>query len=481
MTISIEGSTHTGIRLANLTEDIAATPRKAAPGLIGPEDPGYDTYRKPWNKLFDRRPATIARCLTAQDVAAALRFATSRGLPVAVRSGGHSVAGYSTIEGGVLIDLSLMKELTIDPQKRVATAGPGLTWGDFSGQAARYGLTTPAGDSASVGVGGLTTGGGIGWLARKYGMTIDHLRSAEVVTASGEIVTASPTEHPDLFWAIRGGGGNFGIVTRFEFNLVPVGEVLAGVLVFPAEPEILAAYTQVALEAPDELTTISDVMKVPPIPFLSSDLYGKLHFLVTFCYAGDPEEGRRAIAPLASIGPVLGRMVAPMPYPGIYKFTEAGTVSSAAVVRNHFLNGLDEDEARAIIASGHEGTSPHSMVQIRALGGQMARVPVEATAFAHRDKPVLVVAINPWNPTPGEQTAVHTAWADQLWQKLSPRSAGSYVGFQGDEDKDGELTQAVYPTATYSRLAQVKATYDPGNLFKANRNIAPAGASSAAL
>jgi len=457
----------------NLAVIATATPTVQGLELIRPGDPGYETYRKVWNKLFDRRPALITRCRTANDVAEAVCLAQREGLAIAVRSGGHSVAGYSTIEGGMLIDLSAMKGLTIDPEKRIAVAEPGLTWGEYTGQAARYGLATPAGDASSVGVGGLTLGGGIGWLARKYGMTIDHLISAQIVTAQGEIITASETEHSDLFWAIRGGGGNFGIATRFEFRLVPVGQILAGGFVYPAEPEILAAFTRVALEAPDELTIISEVMKTPPIPFLSPDLYGKVHFHIIVCYVGDPEEGERVLAPFASIGPVLGRMIAPMPYPAIYNFTEEATVSHAASVRNHFLDNFDEEVARTILESMSEATSPMSMVQIRPLGGQMARVPADATAFAHRNSPVLVAAINPWDQAPGESSAPHIAWSERLWESLRSRSAGAYVGFQGDEKSSGNPGEGVYPFATYSRLAEIKAKYDPDNLFRANHNVTP--------
>lgn len=476
MVISIEAKKETELHLGSLNAISTAAP--AAPTtqgveLIRPGDPGYETHRKAWNSLFDRRPALITRPRSAEEVAEAVRLARREGLAIAVRSGGHSVAGHSTTEGGLLIDLSRMKGLTIDPEKRVAVAEPGLTWGEYSGQAARYGLATPAGDASSVGVGGLTLGGGIGWLARKYGMTIDHLVSAQVVTAQGEILTASEREHPDLFWAIRGGGGNFGIVTRFEFRLVPVPQILAGGFIYPAEPEIVAAYARVALEAPEELTTISNLMRTPPIPFLSPDLYGKVHFHIIFCYAGDPEEGQRAIAPLASLGPLLGQMVAPMPYPGIYGFTEEATVSHAASVRNHFLNGVDEEVASSLVESMKDATSPMSVVQIRPLGGQMARVAPEATAFAHRNRPVLVAGINPWDQAPGESSAPHIGWSERLWEQLRPHSAGAYVGFVGDEKSTGDPGEGTYPAATYSRLAEVKAKYDPENLFRANHNITP--------
>jgi FAD/FMN-containing dehydrogenase len=408
------------------------------------------------------------------DVVRAVKVARQRGLPIAVRSGGHSMAGFSTTDGGLLVDLSLMDSLSIDPDRRVATVEPGLTWGAYSERANSYGLATPAGDNATVGVGGLTLGGGIGWLARKHGMTIDHLLSAQVVTAEGQVLNVSETENPDLFWAIRGGGGNFGIVTRFEFGLVPVGKVVAGMLVLPAEPDVLVAFARAAAEAPDELTTISEVMKTPPIPFLSHDLYGKLNVLAAFCYAGDWEDMEsveKALEPLRSAGPVLGEMVAPMPYPGVFKFTEEGSVRGPYSVRSHFLPALDLDAAEAIVAGAQRGTSPESMVQIRVLGGALARIPDDATAFAHRNATIFVAAINPWLEATPEEEKQHVAWTESVWNDLKPKATGAYASFQGDEGND--CVNQAYPPPTYKRLARIKAQYDPDNLFHANCNIVP--------
>jgi FAD/FMN-containing dehydrogenase len=425
-----------------------------------------------WNRKFDRKPALIVRCQSTDDVVRAVKAAAQYNLPIAVRSGGHSPAGFSTIDGGILIDLSLMKDMTIDLDRRVATAQPGLTWREYSTQATQYGLGTPAGDTATVGVGGLTLGGGIGWLVRKYGMTIDHMLSAEVVTAKGEVVTASETENPDLFWALRGGGGNFGIVTRFEFGLVPVGNVLGGMLVYPADPEVLTAVAKAAAEAPDELTVISMVMKTPPIPFLPPDLYGKLHYHVVVCYAGDQAEGAKALEPLRSCGPVLGQMLAPMPYPGMFKFNEEAEAGFPCSMRSHFLDTMDVDAAAIIIEHAERCTSPFGMVQIRVLGGALARVANDATAFAHRNAGILVGIINPWEGGDAEQAKQHQAWTEELWKALKPKSDGAYVNFCGD-DNSKEYANSTYPSATYERLASIKTRWDPDNLFCANCNILP--------
>jgi FAD/FMN-containing dehydrogenase len=298
--------------------------------------------------------------------------------------------------------------------------------------------------------------------------------SAEVVTAGGDVLRASETEHTDLFWALRGGGGNFGIVTQFEFRLVPVSNVTAGMFIYPAEPEVLVAFARAAAEAPDELTTISEVMKIPPIPFLPPNLYGKVHLMAAFCYAGDPGDtaaAEKALEPLRLAGPVLGQMVAPMPYPGVFKFTEEASVKGPYSVRNQFLRDLDMGSAEVIVDAARRGTSPESMVQIRVLGGALARVPEEATAFAHRDAGILVAAINPWREATAEEERQHVAWTESLWSALKPKAIGAYASFQGDEGD--ECSSQAYPQATYRRLAHIKTHYDPDNLFHANCNIVP--------
>ncbi|MDQ5823679.1 MAG: FAD-binding oxidoreductase [Chloroflexota bacterium] len=442
--------------------------------LVLPGHADYESARRSWNKAFDCHPVAIIRCRSTADVVRAVRFATENNLPVGVRSGGHSASGLCVVDDGVVVDLSLMSDLSIDPERRIARVGPGLTWGEYTGRAAEYGLATPGGDSGTVGVGGLTLGGGIGWLARKYGMTIDHLLSAEVVTADGRVLTASETEHPDLFWAIRGGGGNFGIVTSFEFGLVPVGLILGGMLGFPADPALLTSYLRIAAEAPDELSTILMLMLAPPMPMIPAEYHGKPVVALSFCYAGDPQEGQKVIAPLLSMGTPIMQMVQPMPYPVLFQFSAEGATSRPASVRSHFLDDLDDATAAALVEHISRATSRQGILQFRVLGGALSRQPSDSTAFGHRDKPYMATIINAWMGAPADpsQVAEHRAWTEQAWHLLKPHSTGAYVNFLGDEPE--EATKQAYPPNTYARLAQIKQRYDPTNLFKGNRNIPPA-------
>ncbi|MEA2573102.1 MAG: hypothetical protein QOH93_400 [Chloroflexia bacterium] len=444
--------------------------------LVLPGDTDYETTRRSWNKAYDCHPVGIVRCRSTADVVQAVRFATENHLPVGVRSGGHSASGLCIVEDGVVVDLSLMNGMSIDPERRTARVGPGITWGEYTKQAAEHGLATPGGDSSTVGVGGLTLGGGIGWLVRKYGMTIDHLISAEVVTADGQVLTASETEHPDLFWAIRGGGGNFGIITSFEFSLVPLGLVLGGMMAFAADPSILTSYLRLAAQAPEELSTILMMILAPPMPMIPSEYHGKPVILLTFCYAGDPQEGQQAIAPLRGLGTPITQMVQPMPYPVIFQLSAEATASRPASVRSHFLDGLDDSTAAALVEHLDRAASRQGLIQFRVLGGAMSRPSSDSTAFGHRDKPYMVTLINAWMGAPADaaQVAQHRAWTEQAWHLLQPHSTGAYVNFLGDEG-DEAIHQA-YPPATYARLAEIKQRYDPTNLFKGNRNILPAGA-----
>jgi FAD/FMN-containing dehydrogenase len=441
--------------------------------VIRPGSPNYDGARRVLNPEIDRYPAVIVRPRDTEDVTATVNFARDSDLPLAVRGGGHSLAGYGTVEAGVVIDLSSMTGLTIDSARAIATAQPGLTWGRYAARAQEFGLATPAGDVATVGVGGLTLGGGVGWLARKYGLTIDSLLSAEVVTADGRLLTASTEENPDLFWALRGGGGNFGVVTEFRFRLHSVGMILGGAIVYPATPAVLRDYAAVAQEAPDELTTITMVMNAPPLPFLSPDWYGRPVVMITVCYVGDLDAGQRALEPLRGLAgsTPLADATGPMPYPALYDLTaEVARIPNHAM-RSGFMDVLDPSTIETILVSVNRGTSPTSLVQLRVLGGAMARVPAEATAFGHRSKPIIVSAINVWDDDSETQTERHLAWTEEFWQVIAPRTDGAYVNFLGDEGD--ERVRAAYPEATYVRLAEVKRRYDPDNLFRVNANIRP--------
>src|SRR5581483_7961134 len=420
-------------------------------------------------------PGLIVRAADAIDVIRAVNFAREQDLTLAVRSGGHSIAGHSAVDGGLMLDLSAMKGMHVDPERGVARVQPGVTWGEYARQAQEYGLATSSGDVATVGVGGLALGGGIGWMVRKYGLTIDHLLSVDVVTADGRLLTASETEHPDLFWGLRGGGGNFGIATSFELKLRPAGTVLGGAVFYSTErtQDVLRAYAAYASQAPDELTTITTVMPAPPLPFIPAALHGTPVIAVAVCYVGDLEVGQRVVAPLRALETPIADVIGPMPYPGMFALTEAATVKGwQHADRSAYLRTLDGDVLDAIAEYGQRPTSPASLAQVRVLGGAMARVPADATAFAHRDKPYMLTIINMWEP--GLDPEPHRAWTKDFWRAVRPRAEGVYVNFLEDEG-DARVREA-YTPATYARLVALKQQYDPTNFFRLNQNIRPSAA-----
>jgi hypothetical protein len=351
--------------------------------LITAGDGEYDEARKTLYTT-ERRPLAVVRAANALDVAAAVDFARDNALPLSVRSGGHSLAQLSVIDGAIVVDFSVMKRVRVDPQARIAYVQPGATSGDLAGPAHEHDLALSTGDTSSVGMGGLTTGGGIGFMVRKYGLTIDNLLSAQVVTANGEIVRASEERHPDLFWAIRGGGGNVGIVTEFVFRLAPVGQILGGVLALPASREVIRGYLDYAATAPDELTTIANLMYAPPAPFVPREHVGKLVLGVLVTWTGSPEDGERALAPLRALAPPVADTVAPIPYPAIYKYTEHQSMPHSASIRQMFAYSLSDAAIEATLTAMEHASSPFSLVQFRGLGGGVARVSPDATAFAHR-------------------------------------------------------------------------------------------------
>jgi FAD/FMN-containing dehydrogenase len=311
-------------------------------------------------------------------------------------------------------------------------------------------------------------GGGVGFMVRKYGLTIDSLLSADVVTAEGDLITTSPSEHPDLFWALRGGGGNFGVVTGFEFQLRPVGTIVGGPIIYPATHDVLRGYLDRALEAPDGLTTISLVLKAPPLPFIPADLHGKLILLILAVYVGDQAQGQAALEPLRQLGPGGVDLTGPMPYPAIFDMTRDATVSSHHYGRSGFLPAFPDALIDTMLEHLERGTSPLSLAQIRPLGGALADVAADATAFAHRDKAYMLAVINDWE---AGDAAPHEAWTQAFWQAVRPYTAGVYVNFleNGERDRIGEA----YPGDTYARLAAVKRAYDPDNVFNLNHNIQP--------
>lgn len=419
-------------------------------------------------------PAMIVRAATTSDMAATVRFARERHLAMAVHSGGHSLARYSTIEGGIVLDLSMMKTLEFDAQTRIARLGPGLMWGEVAATLHPHSLGLSSGDNATVGVGGLVSGGGIGWFARKYGLTVDRIRSIEVVTADGQVVIASASEHPDLFWAMRGGGGNFGIATLFEVELHPAGMVYGGAIVYHAHEAatVLPAFARYAASAPDELTAIALVMLAPPAPFIPPDVRGKPIVSLALIYSGDFDEGNRVVDPLRKLGTPIVDIVGPMPYPAIFQFSEdASPLDLRLHARSVLVDTADDTLISALLASGAaDMPSHHALFQSRILGGAMRRGDVNSSAFAQRDKGALVMAVVYGYDE--VDAARHEAWADHLYAATRPFGTGAYIGFVGLDGQ--ERINDVYPPATLARLRQVKRRYDPTNFFHHNLNITPA-------
>ncbi len=450
--------------------DLAAFAAVISGTVIRPEDEGYDQAREVHNATIDRRPLCIVQAASAADVARTVLFARETGLELAVRGGAHSLAGYGTSEGGIVLDLGQMKGLHIDPIRRLAWAQAGLRAGEYTAAAAAHGLATPFGDTGSVGIAGLTLGGGIGWLVRKYGLSIDALVSVEIVTADGRIVIASGTEHPDLFWAVRGGGGNFGVVTRFQFRLYPVSAILGGALFMPPTREVLRGLELAAANAPEALTTISFLMPAPPAPFIPEAIHGQMTLAVMFVFDGDPEAGQAALAPFRALATPMAELVMPMPYVGIYEMLKDAEQRTPASHRSLFLDSLDDAAVDTILDHMAAPSSPAAMTQIRILGGALARVPTDATAFAHRDAKVMVVIITPFEDL--SEAPIHAAWTHEYFEALRPRATGVYSNFL--EVEGDERIHEAYPKATYRRLADVKRRYDPTNLFRLNQNIAPA-------
>ena len=439
--------------------------------VIAPDDAGYDRARTVFLGDIDRRPAVIIRPADATDVSRVISLATETGLELAVRSGGHSAAGHSVTDGGIVLDLSDMRRLDIDPQQRTAWAQTGLTAGQYTTAAGAHGLATGFGDTGSVGIGGITLGGGIGYLVRKHGLTIDNLLAAEVVTADGELLRADAEEHPDLFWALRGGGGNFGVATRFKFRLQPLAQVVGGMLLLPATADVLAEFIALAEAAPEELSTIANVMPAPPLPFIPAAQHGKLVVLGMLCYAGEAEAGQRALAPFRALAKPLADLVRPMPYPGMYPPEEEEDFNPTAVVHTMFLDRVDSDTAGTILEHLAASDAMMRVAQLRVLGGAMARVPAEATAFAHRGSPIMATVVCFYHgpeDKPGCQ-----AWLEAFAAALRQGDDGAYTGFLG-EDGPARVHQA-YPGSTWDRLVEVKARYDPTNLFRHNHNVPAAG------
>jgi len=442
--------------------------------FLRPGGDDYDTARRVWNGSIDRRPALIARCMGVADVRAALDLARAQQLLVSVRGGGHNVTGNAVCDGGVVVDLSAMKGVQVDPARRTAQVEAGVLWGELDRETQAVGLATTGGVMSTTGVAGFTLGGGIGWLMRRYGLACDNLLSAGVVTADGQYLTASATENMDLFWGIRGGGGNFGIVTSFEFQLHQVGPtVLAGLRFYPLEqaPRLLRVHRDFVATAPNDLTTIAILRKAPAAPFLPPEVRGTPVLIIALCYAGPVEEGQRVIRPLDALGQPLVDLIGPMPYLDMQRFGDGSWAPGYQNYwKSHYLVGLSDGAIDTLVAHAERISSPLSDMKIAHMQGAVSRVDEDATAFGHRAAPFNLNVNTRWSdPSEADQ---HIAWTHGLFEAMKPYSTGGvYVNFLGDEGED--RVKAAYSAAQFQGLTALKNTYDPTNVFRLNQNIKP--------
>jgi FAD/FMN-containing dehydrogenase len=446
--------------------------------VITPEHDDYDGARTVWNGTVDRRPRVIARCRGTADVAAAVRFARHCDLAIAVRGGGHNVAGTAVCDEGIVIDLSAMRAVSVDLVDRTALVQGGALWGDVDHETQAHGLATTGGIVSHTGVGGLALGGGIGWLMRKHGLTIDNLVEAEVVTASGDIVRASANDHPDLYWALRGGGGNFGVVTSFRFALHPLGPtVTAGPVFWPAKDTagVLRFYRDFVTDAPDELTTIVRLGTIPRLSVLGDELHFRPAIAVASCYAGPVADGERALRPLRRYGAPLVDLLGPT----LYVDHQRGIDDTVPHGWHYYWKGTNlavlSDAVIDILAEHAYGaTSPRSYAAIFHMGGAVGRAPRGATAYPERNVGHNMSIDAVWLPEQDDTVAsAEIAWARALFDALEPHRAGVYVNFLDFDDDTSRIREA-YGDANYERLAEVKARYDPDNAFQNNKNIQPA-------
>ncbi len=442
-------------------------------GIVLPSDANYDEVRKIWNAMIDKKPAVIVQCVNADDVVHAIATARANGLEISVRGAGHNIAGSSLCDNGLTIDLESMRSVRVDSQKRRAYVEPGATLGDFDAAVQKHGLATPVGINSTTGISGLTLGGGFGWLTRKYGMTVDNLVSADVVTADGQKLKASDSEHPDLFWAIRGGGGNFGIVTQFEFQLHPVGpEILSGLVVYPfAEAkQVLEKYREFTQSAPEELSVWAVLRKAPPLPFLPEAVHGTEVVVIALFYGGKPEDGKPLIEPLRKLGTPHGEFIGIQPY---ISWEQAFDPLLTPGARNYWKSHNFEELNDGALATALEYTgklpSPQCEIFIAHLEGAANRLSPDATAYAHRNAKFVMNVHARWEDAKDDDACRN--WARNFFQASSPfASAGAYVNFMtGDEGN----TQATAYGTNYARLAHIKKQYDPDNVFHINHNIKP--------
>ena len=454
-----------------LNEKIETLKNNVKGQIVLPDDPNYNEVREIWNAMIDRRPAVIVQCAEADDVPHAISYARENGLEISIRGGGHNIAGSSLCDNGVVIDFSNMTTVSVDAQKRRAYVEPGATLGDFDKAVQAHGLATPVGINSTTGIAGLTLGGGFGWLTRKYGMTIDNLVSAEMVTADGRKIQVSEDENTDLFWAIRGGGGNFGVVTQFEFALYPVGpEILAGLLVFPIDQakQVLEKYREFVKSAPEELNIWVILRKAPPLPFLPENVHGKEVIVLAIFYAGDIAEGEKLFDPLRSFGDAYGEHIGAQPYAQWQQaFDPLLTPGARNYWKSHNFTELSDGALDSMIEFAGKLPSPQCEIFVGLIEGAANRVPSDAMAYGHRDAKFVLNVHGRWDEAAQDETCI--AWARAFFKASAPyASAGAYVNFMtGDE---GDRVAAAYGV-NFARLQQIKKKYDPENIFHNNQNI----------
>ncbi|GAA0413892.1 oxidoreductase [Acrocarpospora corrugata] len=442
--------------------------------LLTPGHADYDRYRRIWNGSIDRRPAFIARCGTTADVAAAVVFARRHGLPIAVRGGGHSIPGFSVVEGGLMIDCSPMKGITVHAGARRAEVGPGVLWREFDAAAQAAGLATPGGEISDTGVAGLTLGGGIGWLSRLYGLAADNLLGVELVTSAGDVVTADDDTDPDLMWGLRGGGGNFGIVTRFTFRLHPVAPAWAGMVMYPGAlaGDVLRAVHEAGALSPRELSLVAALVSAPPAPFVPAEAVGKPIVAVAAAYFGAHDTGQELTAALRGLGRPLIDTFGVMGYADLQRmFDDANVPGRQQYVRSDFLGPLPDEALDALAHHGTHPSSPLNQVLLRRVGGAVGDRDSGATAFGHRSADHLTLIAATWED-PAEDPEPHRRWVRETWNSTRRWANGTYVNHLGDEG--GDRIREAYPPDSWTRLTRLKARMDPANVFALNQNIPPA-------
>ncbi|MFC2053405.1 FAD-binding oxidoreductase [Chloroflexota bacterium] len=443
--------------------------------IIRPSDAGYDDTRSIWNAMIDKYPVLIARATNSDDVIEAVNFARNNNLLLSVRGSGHNVSGSAVCDGGLMIDLSLMKDIHVDPEGGTASAQPGVVFGEMDQATQPYGLAAPGGIVSETGIAGLTLGGGFGWLTRKHGFTSDNLISAEIVTADGELLTANATENPDLFWGIRGGGGNFGIATSFKYQLHPVGpEVLAGMVIHPldAAGDVLRFFRDFTASTPEELGAAAVFLLAPPAPFIPQELHGKPVLAIIVCYVGHVEDGERLVQPLRDFGTPIFDGINRKPFAVHNSSLDAGQPTGMHYYwKSEYFTEIVDDAIESLVSFAANMTSPHSRLSVFQLGGAIQRYDEQAMAVSHRNVEY-VIAINTGWADP-KDTEKQMQWTRDLWTAIRPFSSGGvYVNFLSADDGEDRV-RAAYGTKKYERLVQLKSKYDPQNLFQVNKNIKP--------